>query len=192
MSPVVVEHGTTIHNLMTAYKGELRARARYIAFAARAEEDGFRGVASLFRAVSRAEKIHADNHARVIHELGGQAIGEGDPVAMSTTLENLKAALAGERYEAETLYPGFLEEAKENRNTVAIRTFHNACEAEKSHAGVFQEAITLMEIGPEGSWITTAREFNVCPVCGYVAENAHEHKHCPVCNYLSKRFEAIR
>jgi rubrerythrin len=192
MSPVVVEHATTVHNLMTAYQGELKARARYVAFAAEAEDEGFRGVASLFRAVARAEKIHADSHARAIHELGGEATGEGDPVAVSTILENLKTALAGEMYEVATLYAGFLEEAKESENAVAVRTFHGALEAEKVHAALFREAITLAENGPEDSWISTARDFHVCPVCGYISEKAHEHKHCPVCNYLSKRFETIR
>jgi rubrerythrin len=192
MSRVIVEHVTTVHNLMTAYKGELKARARYIAFAAQAEADGLRGVASLFRAVARAEKIHADNHARAIHELGTEAAGEGDPVAVSTTLENLKTALAGELYEIDTLYPELLEEATVSKTTAAVRAFHGALEAEKAHAGLFREAITLAESGPEDSWIVTARDFHVCPVCGYVSENAHEHKHCPVCNYLSKRFETIR
>jgi rubrerythrin len=134
MPQVAIENATFIQNLMTAYKGESNAHARYIAFAAKADVDGLYGVASMFRAVARAEKIHAENHARAIEQLGGEAIDDADPVGLSTTLENLKTALAGEQYEIETMYPGFLKEASESKNAAAIRSFHDALEAEKVHA----------------------------------------------------------
>jgi rubrerythrin len=192
MSQVAVEHATTIQNLMTAYKGESNARARYIAFAVKADADGLQGAASLFRAAAHAEKIHADNHARVLKQFGGEPTDGVNPVGVNTTLENLKTALAGERYEVDTMYPGFLKEATETKNAAAMRTFHFALEAEKAHARLFQEAITLVEFGPEDSWVDKARNFYVCPVCGYTSETPEEHKRCPVCNCLWKQFDVIR
>ena len=86
----------TIKNLLAAFEGESNAHAKYVAFAAKADADGLHGAASLLRAAGRAEQIHAANHARVIKQLGGEAKCEIHPVEIKTTLENLKAALAGE------------------------------------------------------------------------------------------------
>jgi len=150
------------------------------------------GAASLFRAAARAEQIHAANHARVIGILGGQAEAEIHPVEVKSTLENLKAALNGEQYEIDTMYPGFLQEATERKNTAAIRTFHGALEAEKTHARLYAEAIALLAAGKKDSWIGEARDFYVCPICGYTSETEEEHERCPVCNCPWERFEIIR
>lgn len=189
---VAAENTTTMKNLLTAYQGESNAHARYVAFAAKAESDGFHGAASLFRAAARAEELHANNHARVIKDMGGEAACEADAVEVKTTLENLRTALAGERYEVDTMYPAFLGEARLQKNAAAMRTFHGALEAEKTHARLFSETIAFAETGLENSWIRTERSFYVCPVCGYTSEAPREHMRCPVCNCLWERFELIR
>ena len=182
MSAIAAENVITVQNLGTAFEGESNAHAKYTAFAAKADTDGLLGAASLFRAAARAEQIHAANHARVIGILGGQAEAEIHAVEVKSTLENLKAALNGEQYEIDTMYPGFLEEATERKNTAAIRTFHGALEAEKTHARLYAEAIALLAAGKKDSWIGEARDFYVCPVCGYTSETEEEHERCPVCN----------
>jgi rubrerythrin len=124
--------------------------------------------------------------------LGGEAQCTVHPVEVKTTLENLKAALAGEQYEVSTMYPGFLAEAEVTKNTAAIRTFKGALEAEKTHARLYGEAIALLTGGKKDSWLAAAREFYVCPVCGYTSETEEEHERCPVCNCPWERFEIIR
>jgi rubrerythrin len=192
MSAIAAENAITVQNLLAAFEGESNAHAKYTAFAAKADTDGLHGAASLFRAAARAEQIHAANHARVIGILGGHAEAEIHPVEVDSTLENLKAALNGEQYEIDTMYPGFLAEAAEHKNTAAIRTFHGALEAEKTHARLYSEAIALLAAGKKDSWIGEARDFYVCPVCGYTSETEEEHERCPVCNCPWEKFEIIR
>ena len=192
MPAITAENTTTVQNLLAAYEGESNAHAKYTAFAVKADTDGLHGAASLFRAAARAEQIHAGNHARVIKQLGGEAQCNLHAVEVKTTLENLKAALGGEQYEIDTMYPGFLAEATERKNTAAMRTFHGALEAEKTHARLYGEAIAMLVGGKTDSWIGASREFYVCPVCGYTSETEEEHERCPVCNCPWERFEIIR
>jgi rubrerythrin len=192
MSVIAEANATTVENLLAAFEGESNAHAKYTAFAARADEDELHGAASLFRAVARAEQIHAANHARVIKLLGGHAECAINPVEAKSTAENLKAALNGEKYEIDTMYPDFIAEAAEQKNTSAARTFTGALEAEKTHARLFSEAIALLAAGRRDTWIGEAREFYVCPVCGYTSETEEEHERCPVCNCAWEKFEIIR
>jgi rubrerythrin len=192
MSGIVAENEMTLQNLMTAFEGESNAHAKYTEFASKADEEGFCGVASLFRAAARAEQIHAANHARVITQMGGRAECEIRPVEVKKTPENLKTALSGENSESYTMYPGFLEEATERKNTSAIKTFTGALEAEKTHVRLFGAAIALLAAGEKNSWLGETRDFYVCPVCGYTSETEEEHERCPVCNCAWERFEIIR
>jgi rubrerythrin len=192
MPAIAAENETTIRNLLAAFEGESNAHAKYTAFAVKADEDGLGGAASLFRAAGRAEQIHAANHARVIKQLGGDARCEIHPVDVKSTLENLKAALSGEQHEIDVMYPEFLAEATAQGNKLAVRTLTGALEAEKTHARLYGEAIALLQGGKVDSWIGAAREFYVCPVCGYTSETEEEHEHCPVCNCLWEKFEIIR
>ena len=192
MSGIAAENAVTVQNLMAAFAGETNAHARYTAFAARADEEKLHGAASLFRAAARSEQIHAANHAHVINQWNLRAECEIRPVEVKSTLENLKSALNGEQYEIDTMYPGFLEEATERKNTGAIRTFHGALEAEKTHARLYAEAIALLVAAKKDSWIGEARDFYVCPVCGYTSETEEEHERCPVCNCPWEKFEIIR
>jgi rubrerythrin len=190
--PVAPENAVTVQNLLAAFEGESNAAAKYAAFAIKADEDGLKGAASLFRAASRAEQIHAANHARVIQQLGGEAKCEIHAVEVKTSLENLKTALGGEQYEIDTMYPNFLAEAEQRGNKAAIRTMTYALEAEKTHARLYGEAITLLAGGKLDSWISSQRDFYVCPVCGYTSENEEEHERCPVCNAPWERFEIVK
>jgi rubrerythrin len=192
MPVIAAENAATVQNLLAAFEGESNAHAKYIAFAVKADADGLHGAASLFRAAGRAEQIHAANHARVLKQLGSEAACTLHAVEIKSTLENLKTALGGEQYEVDTMYPGFLEEAVARNITAAVRTFHGALEAEKTHARLYGEAIALLQAGKTDAWIGTAREFYVCPVCGYTSETEEEHERCPVCNCPWEKFEIIK
>jgi rubrerythrin len=180
-----------LQNLLSAFEGESNAHAKYTAFAVKADADGIYGAASLFRAAALAEQIHAGNHARVIRQMGGEAIAEIYPFEVESTLENLKTACEGEQYEIDNMYPEFLKEARTRLNTTAVRTFEWALEAEKTHARLYGEAIALLEAGAPGSWLDAARDFYVCATCGYTSETA-EAERCPECNLAWEKFEVVR
>jgi rubrerythrin len=108
------------------------------------------------------------------------------------TLDNLKAALGGEQYEIDVMYPEFLKEAIAGGVTAAVRSMTGALEAEKCHARLYGEAVALLQGGKRDSWIGAARDFYVCPVCGYTSETEEEHERCPVCNCPWEKFEIVR
>jgi len=184
---ISIENEVTLRNLQAAFEGESNAHARYIAFAVKADAEGLHGAASLFRAAARAEQIHANNHARVIRQLGAEPAAAIHPTAIKPTLENLNEARSGERYEIESMYPEFIREAKGHNNTAAVRTFEWAMEAEKTHARLFSEAIAVLESG----WLIAARNFYVCAACGYTSETP-ESERCPTCNLAWEKFEVVR
>lgn len=193
MSATLFATGTeyTVKNLLAAYQGEINARARYLAFATRAESEGLQGIASLFRAAARAEQIHANNQARVLRQLGAAAKAEVYAYQVHHTLENLNAALAGEHFEIDVMYPAFIEEARISINTNAARWFEWSLEAEKGHAQLYREAIHLLELNAASSWIDQPRDFFICPVCASTSDT-READNCAICQYPSDRLETVR
>lgn len=181
----------TVENLLAAYQGELNARARYLAFAKRADEDGFGGVASFFRAAARAEQIHAHNQARVLRQMGAEARAELIDCQVADTVENLKIALMGESYEIEEMYPEFMNQARATIHCNAARCFEWSLEAEKGHARLCKEALDLCLKNQQDSWICAARDFFVCPVCACTYEQKTE-ENCGICQYPADRLETIR
>lgn len=192
MSDIILEKSATVANLLAAYEGESNAHSKYVAFAAKADAEGWHGAASLFRAAARAEEIHATNHARVLKQLGTEAKCQIHPAEAKSTLENLKTALAGEQYEIDTMYPSFIAEATSSDIPIAKRTLTWAMEAEKTHARLYAEAIELVAKGLQGSWAASACNFYVCAACGYTTRTAEEQDRCPVCNLAFDKFEVIR
>jgi rubrerythrin len=166
----------TLDNLQAAYNGESNAHARYLAFATKADEEGYGVVASLFRAAARAEEIHAGNHAVVIKQLGGTPAANIEKPVVNSTRENLEAAIKGETYERDTMYPAFLTQARAEANRDAIQTFNYAKTAEAEHARLYTEALdTLATL--QGS---KAKDYFVCTICGYTTVRVDFEK-CPSC-----------
>jgi len=162
----------TEQDLKDAFAGESQANRRYLAFAKKADADGFPQIAKLFRAAADAETIHAMNHFRV---LGG----------VKTTEENLGVAIAGEAYEYQTMYPSFYEDAKAEANKGAMGTFGDAKSAEKVHHDLYASALASLKSGKD---LGTATVW-VCPVCGNIEFGAPEER-CKICNTPgSKWFE---
>src|SRR5574340_359366 len=101
--------------LKEAFAGESQANRKYLAFAAKADQEGFPQAARLFRAAAEAETVHAHNHLRVLK-------------GIHSTRENLEAAISGETHEFKSMYPGMIEAAKAEGNKEAERSFHFANE----------------------------------------------------------------
>jgi len=176
---------TTLECLLAAYEGETNAHVRYTEFAKRADEEGYAGVASLFRAAAKAEKIHAENHAAVIKELGGNPAAEVKKPEVKTTKENLEAALKGETYERDTMYPEFLKIAQSEKNKNAVKTFQYAKAAETEHAKLYKEALDNL-----AQWKGGKRDFFVCLVCGNTVTKVDFEK-CPVCFSPNEKYEKV-
>ncbi len=168
------ERETTLANMQAAYNGESNARAKYLAFAVKADEEGYAGVAALFRAAAEAEGVHAANHAEVIRQLGATPEASVKPAEVKSTRENLEAAIAGESYEWDVMYPGMLSRARRDRDRAALRSFNFAMTAERDHAKFYRAALADLD-----NW-SAPRTFFVCTVCGETVDKI-DFKKCPSC-----------
>lgn len=157
--------------LKEAFAGESQANRKYLAFAAKADQEGFPQAARLFRAAADAETVHAHSHLRALKAVRG-------------TRENIAEALAGETHEFKSMYPAMIEEARAEGNKEAERSFHYANEVEKIHAGLYERLLAGLEGAGEGY------PYWVCPVCGYTAEREAPET-CPVCGAKGKVFRKI-
>ncbi|MFX1538794.1 MAG: rubrerythrin family protein [Promethearchaeota archaeon] len=165
--------GKTEENLMAAFAGESQANRKYLAYANKAEKDGFPQVGRLFRAVAHAETVHAHSHLRAS---GG----------IKTTIENIKAAIEGEHYEFTKMYPDFMEDAKEENKKAAERTFDFANQVEQIHHKLYIRALKAVEIGED----LPEKSMYVCEVCGYTVEDEIPDT-CPICGASHTRFTKI-
>lgn len=176
---------STLENLQAAFNGESNARVKYLAFAQKADADGYCQVASLFRAAAAAEEIHAANHARIITRMGAQPQAVIAPVEPGSTPENLKAAIKGETYERDVMYPQFIELAKQEHNKAAVTSFEDALLAEAEHARMYQGALDDL-----ANWKSGKRDFWICQVCGYTLEKAPTDR-CPACGAAKEKFKVV-
>lgn len=156
--------------LKEAFAGESQANRKYLAFAKAAEKEGKTNLAKLFRAVAEGETIHALKHL-------------GNLGQINDSVENLKAAIAGETYEIETMYPGFIADAEAEGEKAAEIGFVGANEVEKIHLKQFTEALVQVEAGED----IASQKYFVCQVCGQL-ELADAPEHCPVCKAPKSSF----
>ncbi len=168
--------GKTLDNLMAAFNGESNAHARYLAFAQKADAEGYGDVASLFRAAARAEQIHADNHAVVIKKMGAVPKADVGAPDVKSTSENLQAAIKGESYERDTMYPEFITQARKEGNRDALETLNFAKSAEIEHAKLYTASLD----GLSALKNTKGKTLYVCTVCGFTTEKITFEK-CPAC-----------
>jgi rubrerythrin len=157
----------TEQNLLEAFAGESQANRKYLAFAKQADKEGHPQVARLFRAAAEAETVHAHAHLRALKSI-------------KTTAENLKEAISGETHEFRKMYPAMIEEAKDDGNKEAVRSFNYANEVEKVHASLYQKALDNLENIEDV-------DYYVCSVCGYTCEGKPPET-CPVCKSKAKAF----
>lgn len=141
----------TIENLKAAITGESTASATYAAYAAKAAQEGQPLIQKLFEAASKAESVHAANHNKVLEKLGATMEPIDIQIHVGTTAENLKAAIAGETHEFESMYPEFIAVAEEEGQKAAVRSFTWATEAEKEHADFYSVALKALESGDTSS-----------------------------------------
>ncbi|HLE01681.1 MAG TPA: rubrerythrin family protein [Bdellovibrionota bacterium] len=163
---------TTNENLKTAFSGESQANRKYLAYAKKAEQDGFPQVARLFRAAAEAETIHALAH---FNAMGG----------IRSTAENLDDAVHGETYEYAEMYPPMLEQAqKENHKGKTMIGY--AQKAEQVHAELYKKALNAVRAGVDLS----DAEIFVCPACGDIEIGKPTAK-CPICGAGAEKYKRV-
>ena len=163
----------TRENLEAAFAGESQAHMKYLAFAAKAEQEGKPNIARLFTAVAHAEQVHAINHLK---ELGG----------VGSTVDNLGAAIGGENFEVDEMYAAYLGVAELQGEKGAKRSMTYAIEAEKLHAEMYGDAQKVAEAGEDIDIGTVY----ICPTCGFTHIGEPPDR-CPVCNVKKERFQAF-
>lgn len=161
---------STKENLMAAFAGESQANRKYLAFAKKAEQEGYVAAAKMFKAAAEAETIHAHGHLAAAGGIG-------------STVENLEGAVSGETFEFEEMYPPYLEEAKKAGDSAAVKSFTYALEAEKVHASLFSSVLSKLSKDDKS-------EFYLCPVCGYIHKNSTP-ENCPICGAKGSVFVKI-
>lgn len=179
----------TEKNLLTAFAGESQARNRYTYFASQARKEGFVQMAAIFEETADHEREHAKRFFKLLE--GGEAeVRASFPAGViGTTLENLKAAAAGERYEHTEMYPGFANVAREEGFEKIARQFESVAIAEKQHEKRYNHLAANIEAGH-----VFKREKKVvwrCINCGYLHEGEEAPKACPACAHLQAYFELL-
>jgi rubrerythrin len=165
---------STYENLMAAFAGESQANRKYLAFAMKAENEGFPQIAKLFRSAAEAETIHAHAHFNVLD-------------GVKSTVDNLKSAIEGEGYEFTKMYPEFLEIALKEGNKKAEISFRNAMAVEKIHYDLYSEALNILKSGKD----LKESEIYVCSICGNtVLGNAPDK--CPICSAMKDKFFKVK
>lgn len=164
----------TTNNLKEAFAGESQANRKYLAFAKKADAEGYKQIAKLFRAAAEAETVHAHAHLRVMNGVKG-------------TADNLKAAIEGEGHEFRVMYPQFLAEAKAEANKAATMSFQYALVVEEIHHGLYQKALETLTQGKD----MENAVIYVCPVCGNTVIG-HAPDKCHVCGVPKEKFIEVK
>jgi rubrerythrin len=160
-------------NLQAAFAGESQASRKYLYFSEKADEEGQKQIARLFRAASDAETVHARNHLKVMQ-------------GIKSTADNLKAAIDGEHYEFTKMYPDFMKQAEAEGDKKANNTFYLANQVEQIHHSLYQTALSMLEKGQA----VPEKPIYVCQYCGNTVEGEPPDK-CPICGMPKKMFKRV-
>ena len=160
----------TEENVKAALAGESQAHIKYLAFADKAAAEKLPNVARAFKANAFAEQIHATNHFKTLGGIG-------------STKDNLDAAVGGENFEVEEMYPAYIVVAQAQGEKMAEMFFNWACAAEKVHAGIYRGARAAVESGRDIEF----KPVHVCSACGFTMEGDAPDK-CPACGAPKDKF----
>lgn len=161
----------TEKNLQDAFAGESQAHMKYMAFGDKAEKENLPNIARIFRANAYAEVLHATNHLRNLSGIG-------------STAENVKAAIEGETFEVEEMYPVYINTAQMQEEKGAEFSTSAALAAEKVHAEMYKAALPAVESGQDIDY----EPIHVCGVCGFTVEGDAPDV-CPVCGAPKEKFK---
>lgn len=183
----------TCENLLKSFAGESQARNRYVFYAKVARDEGYMQIGNIFQETADNEEQHAKRFFNFLVEglkdelPTAVKINADYPVAKGTTLENLKAAAAGEKGEWDDLYPSFAQTAKEEGFPEIAAAYQKIADVEQRHETRYNKLIenvtngTVFKKQGEVQWI--------CEKCGYVHTGTTPPKTCPSCLHPQAYFE---
>ena len=176
----------TLQNLQSAFEGESNAHNRDVTFAQKADQEGYGEVASLFRALARAEEILVKNDAAAIRKMGAEPQATIVQFLTQFTPKNVESsANKFERYESEKVYPRFIIQARAEGNADAVRAFEYARAVDAQHFELLTAALKNLE-----NMRGKSRTYYVCPTCGATSEEPI-HGICPICGHPGDAFEKV-
>ncbi len=166
----------TEKNLKEAFDGESQARNKYTYFASVAKKEGYEKIAAYFLETADNEKEHAKLHFKYLNGIG-------------TTIENLKAAAAGELDEHVDMYPRMAQEASEEGFSDIASLFEAIAKIEKTHK---ERYLKLLEEVENGKFFAKAETVKWrCRNCGHTHEGKEALTICPVCKHPQAYFELV-
>lgn len=179
----------TEKNILTAFAGESQARNRYTYFAKQAKKDGYVSLSNIFEETANQEKEHAKRLFKFLE--GGEAeIQATFPAGkIGTTLENLNEAADGERFEHETMYPGFAKTAMDEGFPEVAAAMESIAVAEQLHERRYRSFIANIENGS-----VFKKDHEViwkCQNCGYTHKGKEAMEECPSCAHPRAHFEVL-
>lgn len=179
----------TEKNLLTAFAGESQARNRYTYFASKAKKEGYVQISDIFTETANQEKEHAKRFFKFLEGGEVEITGAFPSGVIGTTLENLKAAAAGEHYEHTEMYPGFAKVAREEGLDAVAAVFEAISVAEKQHEKRYVDLAANIEVGKVFKKDKT--ETWRCRNCGYLHEGEEAPELCPACAHPQAHFELL-
>lgn len=183
----------TLENLTKAFIGESQARNRYTFYAKQAVKDGYEQISDIFLQTAENEREHAKWLFRLINEIkenDNDIIVEAEaPSILGDTVDNLKAAIAGEHFENSEMYPAFAKVAKEEGHDEIAKRLTAIGEAEIHHETRFKILLKIVEN-------RTVRKKDkpaewMCRKCGRVHVGTEPPEKCPACDHPAKYFKII-
>ena len=177
----------TEQNLLKSFAGESQARGRYVYFASIAKKEGYEQIAAIFNETAEQEKEHAKRFFKFL-EGGMVEITASYPAGiLSTTVENLKAAAAGENEEWSELYPEFAKVADEEGFPQIAEAFRRIATVEAGHDARY---LKLYERMINGTVFEDEEEIEwQCRNCGYIHKGKKAPEVCPACQHPKAYFE---
>ncbi|MEA3413965.1 MAG: rubrerythrin family protein [Nanoarchaeota archaeon] len=178
----------TLKNLTKAFVGESQARNRYTFYAKIAKKEGYEQIAAIFIETAEQEKTHAKRLFEHIQELKKE-LGNKDSILVEaeastiygTTSDNLKAAIEGESYETETMYPEFAKKAEEEGLSKIAKRLKSIAKAEAHHKERYEKLLEQLEAGT--IFKKQKKVVWVCRECGYIHEGEEAPEECPSCDH---------
>jgi len=180
----------TIQNIKQGIETETTASVKYAAFAQKARVEGLDTIAGLFEAASKAEAIHASNHAAVLETFKAEMDEFVPKFDVKSTVENLQEAIHGETYEVNSMYPVFLTDAKSKKiKKATIESLTWALETEKKHVAMFTKALEALKAKTA---YNLPFEYLICPVCGNTFDKAIAPETCELCGADNALFISVK
>ena len=185
LSGIAQPAGGTIQDvLQAAFSNEIIAHQRYTEFAAKADEEGYKGVASFFRAAAKAERVHADRFAGALKKKGVDASTPAYQADVKSTRENLIASIDAEREERDVVYRDSIERAKTLEEKEVAALFDLARTAETEHANLCAIVNASMDDQKH------PKTYRVCSHCGYTTDIGLAK--CPSCMSAKSQMVSVK